>query len=182
MTANRIDIHLVQLVLNTIAETDSLDMLANQLTQLFVGALGIKGASIFVLNPASEELEVLANAGLSKDYVNKGPILVDKSIRLASNREPVIVMDTEKSDRLQYPKKAKDEGIRAIVSFPVSVRGRIIGALRLYHSKAWEVSDEEVVHLEVMARTMGIALMYFRLATALETVKETVEEIHSVWL
>ena len=32
------------------------------------------------------------------------------------------------------------------------------------------------------ARTIGIALMYFRLATAVEAVKETVGEIHSVWL
>ena len=165
-----------------ITKSENANTMANQLTQVLVGALGIKGATIFVLNPELEELEILASSGLSINYVNKGPVLVDKSIKLPSNREPVIISDVTTSDRLQYPEKAKEEEIRAIVSLPITLRGKIVGALRLYHSEVWDITERDVEHLQVVAQNIGIALMYFRLANAVLSVKETVNEVHSVWL
>ena len=87
---SKIDLEIFQVVFEVITKSENADTMANQLTQVLVGALGIKGATIFVLNPELEELEILASSGLSINYVNKGPILVDKSIKLSSNREPVI--------------------------------------------------------------------------------------------
>ena len=182
MAANKIDLDVVRLVSDTIIESDNLDVMATQATQLLVGALGIKGATLFILNPEREALEILASSGLSTDYVNKGPILVDQSIKLASNREPVVISDATASDRLQYPDKAKAEGIRSIVSFPVNVRGKIIGALRLYHSEVWETTGEDANHLQVLCQQLGMALMYFRLATTIRNVRDTINEIHPIWL
>jgi signal transduction protein with GAF and PtsI domain len=183
MTAqNKIDLDLFKLVFEAITKSDNIDIMANQITQYFVGALGIKGATIFIVNTELEELEILASSGLSMNYINKGPVLVDKSIKLAANREPVIISDVAKSDRLQYPENAREEGIKAIVSFPINLRGKIIGALRLYHSEIWEISPKEAALVQVLSGNIGIALMYFRLANAILCVKETVDDIHSVWL
>jgi GAF domain-containing protein len=179
---NKIDLDIFKLVSEVITKSDNIDTMSNQLTQILVGVLGIMGATIFVLNPELEELEILASSGLSINYINKGPILVDKSIKLAPNREPVIISDITTGDRLQYPEKAEEEGIMAIVSLPITQRGKIVGALRLYHSKVWNISETDIDYLQVLAQNIGIALMYFRLANALHTVKETVNEIHSVWL
>jgi GAF domain-containing protein len=179
---NKIDLDIFQLVFEVITKSENADTMSNQLTQVLVGALGIKGATIFVLNPELEELEILASSGLSINYVNKGPILVDKSIKLPSNREPVIISDVTTSDRLQYPENAKEEKIRAIVSLPITLRGKIVGALRLYSSEVWDITERDVEHLQVVAQNIGIALMYFRLANAVLSVKETVNEVHSVWL
>jgi len=179
---NKIDLDIFKLVLEVITKSDNIDIMSNRLTQIIVGALEIMGATIFVLNPELEELEILASSGLGINYINKGPILVDKSIKLAQNREPVIISDITTSDRLQYPEKAEEEGIMAIISLPITQRGKIVGALRLYHSKVWNVSEDDIDYLQVLAQNIGIALMYFRLANALRTVKETVNDIHSVWL
>jgi GAF domain-containing protein len=178
----KIDLDIFQLVFEVITKSENADTMANQLTQVLVGALGIKGATIFVLNPEIEELEILASSGLSINYVNKGPVLVDKSIKLPSNREPVIITDVTTSDRLQYPEKAKEEKIRAIVSLPITLHGKIVGALRLYSSQIWDIAERDIEHLQVVAQNIGVALMYFRLANALLSVKETVNEVHSVWL
>jgi len=182
MDENRINVEVVGLVSETITESENLDMMANRVTQLLVGALGIKGATIFVVNPTTESLEIVAGAGLSHDYINKGPILVDKSIALASNREPVMISDVSKSEKLQYPEKARAEGIAAIVSFPINIRGKLIGALRLYHSEPWRISDSDITHLQMLIPNLGMALKYFRLVTAVETVKDVVNEIHPIWL
>ena len=179
---SKIDLEIFQLVFEVITKSENADTMANQLTQVLVGALGLKGATIFVLNPELEELEILASSGLSINYVNKGPVLVDKSIKLSSNREPVIISDVTTSDRLQYPENAQEEEIRAIVSLPISLRGKIVGALRLYRSQVWDISERDIEHLQVVAQNIGVALMYFRLANAVLSVKETVNEVHSVWL
>jgi hypothetical protein len=155
---NKIDLDIFQLVFEVITKSENADTMANQLTQVLVGALGLKGATIFVLNPELEELEILASSGLSINYVNKGPVLVDKSIKLSSNREPVIISDVTTSDRLQYPENA------------------------LYRSQVWDISERDIEHLQVVAQNIGVALMYFRLANAVLSVKETVNEVHSVWL
>ena len=179
---SKIDLEIFQLVFEVITKSENADTMANQLTQVLVGALGIKGAAIFVLNPELEELEILASFGLSINYVNKGPILVDKSIKLSSNREPVIISDVTASDRLQYPEKAKEEDIRSIVSLPITLHGKIVGALRLYSLQVWDISERDIEHLQVIAQNIGVALMYFRLANAVLSVKETITEVHSVWL
>lgn len=179
---NRIDVGVLKLLFDAITGSTQLETMANRMTQLLVGSLGIKGATIFMVNPEFESLEVLATSGLSMNYVRKGPVLVDKSLKLASNREPVVISDVSKSDKLQYPENAKAEGIQAIVSLPITLHGVIVGALRLYDSAVWEVTEHDMEYLQVLAQNLGIAMMYFRLATALLSVKDSVDAIHSVWL
>lgn len=179
---NKISLEIYQLIIQTITSSNHLDEMADKLTQLLVGTLGIKGATIFILDPVQEELELLASTGLSIAYINKGPILIDKSIKFGANRETVIIPDTTASDQLQYPEKARQEGIRAIISNPIIVRGNIIGSLRLYHSEPWHISKDDISFMEVLAQTTGLALLCFRLANAVTNVKETVDDIHAIWL
>ncbi len=179
---NKIDLDRYRLIAGTLTESDSVESMASDLIQLLVSIFEIKGATLFILNAESEEFEILATEGLSKDYVSKGPILVDKSIHKKANRESIVISDTENTTLLQYPEKAKDEGIRSIISIPVVIRGKIIGSLRLYDSEVWDVSSEEVAYLKVLVQNIGMALMYYRLATAVNLIRETVEDIHPIWL
>ncbi len=179
---DRINIDIYKVVTRAIAASNNLEDMAAQLTHLLVGALGIKGCTIFVLNPDTEELEALASFGLSINYMNKGPVLVKKSLDHQLRGEPVVIRDVATSDRLQYPKDAQKEGIRAIISLPVKLQGRLIGVLRLYHHETWDVSERDLDSLIVFTENIGLALMYIRLLQAIKSVKETVSEIHPVWL
>jgi GAF domain-containing protein len=179
---DRIDIDIYKVVTRSIAAADNLEDMAAQLTHLLVGTLGIKGSTIFVLNPDTEELEALASFGLSINYMNKGPVLVNKSLDHQLRGEPVVIRDVATSDRLQYPKDAQKEGIRAIISLPVKLHGRLIGVLRLYHYEKWDISERDLDSLMIFTENIGLALMYIRLVQALKSVKETVSEIHPVWL
>ena len=178
----KIDIELFKVVFRAMAHSDNLEIMVNHLTQLLVAALEIKGCTIFVLNPESEELEALASFGLSMAYLQKGPILSDKSIADTFRGKPVVIPDVNSTDRLQYPQNAKEEGIGAIVSVPITFFGKIIGALRLYHSQVWDISDRDVDSLLVLAENIGLAMTYTRVLKALKTIKYTVDDIHSIWL
>ncbi|MGA7145028.1 MAG: GAF domain-containing protein, partial [Desulfobacterales bacterium] len=141
---DRINIDIYKVVTRAIAASNNLEDMAAQLTHLLVGALGIKGCTIFVLNPDTEELEALASFGLSINYMNKGPVLVKKSLDHQLRGEPVVIRDVAASDRLQYPKDAQKEGIRAIISLPVKLQGKLIGVLRLYHHETWDISERDL--------------------------------------
>ncbi len=179
---HKLDLVHFKLIVDTVFDANNPTTMGAQFTQLLVSALGVKGASIFVVNPKSEALEILATEGLSLDYLNKGPILTDQSIKLAPNLESVIIEDTRKSTLLQYPEKAEQEGVRSIVSLPVNLKGKIIGALRVYHEEPWQVSDQDLTYLNLLTRYLGMALRYFRLATVVQCTKDTLEDLHSIWL
>ncbi len=180
--SDKINLEVYKLFVRTISEAETIESMGHQLSQLIVGALGVKGAAIYILDPEKELLTLLASAGLSNDYIQKGPLLVDPNVRLRANREPVIVSDVQKSPQLQYPEAAKAEGVRALISCPVVMRGKIIGTLRLYHFEPWEISTRDLDYIDVLSRHIGMALMYFRVVRAVSEIKETVDEIHPVWL
>lgn len=179
-TQDRIDIDIFKVISRSIAESDSLQDMSDHLTQLLVGAMGIKGAGLFVLNPESGELEILASTGLSLNYLNKGPILINQSIDHQLRGEPIVIEDVSKSDRLQYPDDARQEGIGAIVSVPVQIRGKIIGRLRLYHYEPWQVSDRDLDSLQLLAETIAVAMEYTRMSNIFRFIKLQVDELYAV--
>lgn len=178
----KIDINIFKVVFRAIAHSDNLEIMADQLTQLLVAALEIKGCTIFALNPESEELEVLASFGLSIGYVNKGPILTKKSIAETLSAKPTVIRDVHDSDRLQYPEDAKKEGIGAIVSIPIVFYKKVVGALRLYHQEAWNISEEDLDSLQVLAENVGLAMTYTRVLKALRTIRYTIDDVHGLWM
>lgn len=177
----KIDIELFKLVFKAMAHSDNLEIMTNHLSQLLVAALEIKGCSIFALNPESDELEPLASFGLSMNYVNKGPIILDKSIADTFVGKPVVIRDIKGSDILQYPDDAKKEGIGAIVSIPIVFYDKVIGSLRLYHQAVWDISDKDVDSLFVLAQNIGLSMVYTRLLKAMKRIRYTIEDIHPVW-
>ncbi len=174
---DKIDIDIFKIISRSIAESDSLQDMSDHLTQLLVGAMGIKGATLFVLNPESGELEILSSTGLSLNYLNKGPILIEQSIDRQLRGEPIVIGDISRSDQLQYPEDAKREGIGAIVSVPVQIRGKIIGRLRLYHYEPWKISERDLDSLQLLAEIIAVAMEYTRMSNILRFIKSQVDEV-----
>jgi signal transduction protein with GAF and PtsI domain len=178
----KIDIDVFKVVSRAIAHSDSLEAMTAYLSQLLVAALGIKGCSIFALNPETGELEIIGTFGLRVSFLNKGPVLSKKSIARTLKGTPVVVSDIEKAKVLQYPEQTRAEGIRAIISLPVVLYGQVIGALRLYHREVWKISDRDLDSLLVLAEMIGLAMSFTRLAQGLHAVREAVGGVHMDWL
>ena len=168
----QIGIEAFKIVTKAIAHSDNLDDMSHHLAQLLVASLGIKGCALFILNPETEDLEVLASFGLSTKYLTKGPLSAPKSITETFKGKPVIIPDIAKDDTLQYPLAAQEEGIKAIVSIPVTFSNEIIGVLRLYHKDTWALSDTDLDSLHVLAGQIGLAMTYSRLRNAVKIISE----------
>lgn len=131
-----------------------------------------KGCTLMLLDEKGERLEVKSFYGLSDQYVKKGPLMADQSISDALSGRPVIIEDAGSDPRVQYPREAKKEGIASIASFPIILKERVIGVLRLYTSVPCRFSQDDIEFLSAIAMQSGIAIenakMYERVKTNFE--------------
>jgi len=179
---DRIDMDIFKVVTRAIAESDNLIVMANHLSQLMVGALDIKGCTLFALNAETRELEVLGSFGLSMNYMAKGPISAEKSIGGVLKGDPVNISDVTGTTLLQYPDDAVKEGIGSIICIPIMLYGKPVGALRLYHHKIWDISERDVDSLLILGEIIGLAMTYTRILNTLQSIKGIFDEVHPVWL
>jgi signal transduction protein with GAF and PtsI domain len=125
--------------------------------------LNIKGASLFLINSETNELELVASDGLSKKYLKKGPLSTLKSISESLREGPVAIYDVTDDPRIQYPDAAKEEGIASILAVPIYVRGEVVGAMRVYTADPWEFTLEDVNFVQSLAQMAGILVDVCRL-------------------
>jgi signal transduction protein with GAF and PtsI domain len=125
--------------------------------------LEVKGCALFLVNLQTNELEIVASDGLSKEYVNKGPLSALKSIAESLVDGPVAIYDVSDDPRIQYPEAAEKEGIASMLSVPIYVRGEIVGAMRVYTSKPWEFTLEDVNFVQALAQISGTIIDMCRL-------------------
>ncbi len=139
-------------------------------------ALDAKGCALFLFNRKSHELEVAASMGLSDEYLNKGPLSAMQSIAGSLKEGPVAVSDVADDPRIQYPEAAKKEGIASILSVPIIIREKPIGALRVYAETPWKATLEDVNFVQAVAQIGAMALemsrVYKGLKDSIEILKE----------
>lgn len=145
---------------STLAVNEVLDIIVRQITEI----MGLKGATIRLVNPKTKTLELVAATGLSEKYLNKGPVDMDKSISEALSGRPVAIYDATTDPRIQYPKEAKEEGIATLVAIPMLYKGQVIGVMRLLTSEPREFTMDEVdfacAVAELGAQAIANAKMY----------------------
>jgi GAF domain-containing protein len=125
--------------------------------------LDIKGCALFLINTATNDLELVASNGLSKEYLTKGPVSALRSIAGSLRDGPVAIDDVTDDPRIQYPEAAETEGIASILSVPIFVRGEVVGCMRVYTSEPWEFTLEDVNFVQALAQIAGILVDMCRL-------------------
>jgi signal transduction protein with GAF and PtsI domain len=131
-----------------------LDKLVSKVTQV----MALKGCAIRLLDSNRMRLELVSSQGLSDKYLLKGPVDVDRSISEAMRGKTVNIYNAQADPMVQYQKEAAEEGISSIISVPLSVKGRVIGVMRLYTAEPRKLSDEEANFVEALAEIGAIAI------------------------
>lgn len=132
-------------------------------------ALNVKGCSLLLFSPKSEELKLAGAYGLSDEYLDKGPVSSMRSIATAiQDRQPVAIYDVADDPRIQYPEAAVKEGIASILSVPIIIGDRLIGCMRVYTARPWEFSMIDVNFVQAVAQMVGMALEMCRVNKGLK--------------
>jgi CheY-like chemotaxis protein len=163
-----------------IASTLSLQTVLSLLAKGVVRIMGVKGSTVSLLGKFQAELHIMASEGLSSRYLEKGPIDLVKSIGdTVLKGEHVLIEDASGDSRVQYPEEARKEGIVSILSIPMKVRGRVMGALRLYTSEPRVFSPEEIQFLFGLAEQGALAVQRARSYEEAQLEYESLRE--SIW-
>lgn len=125
---------------STLAVNEVMDQIVRQMSE----AMGLKGATIRLVNPKTNTMELMASVGLSEKYLSKGAVDLDKSIADALSGRPVAISDAANDPRMQYPLEAKEEGIASLVAIPMLYKGKVIGVMRLVTAEPREFTMDEV--------------------------------------
>ncbi len=146
-------------VKTAISSTLNLKEVLNLIVQGVVKVMKVKGSTLSLLDKKREKLRIFAYHGLSKNYVDKGPLDASRSIgEVILKGKHVLVHEATSDPRVQYPQEAMREGIASILSVPLIVRNKIIGVLRVYTAQPREFSDEEVKFLYGFAEQVAMAI------------------------
>jgi PAS domain S-box-containing protein len=142
-------------VSSTLNLKEVLDMIAQKIPQV----MGLKGASLRLLNKDTKQLELAAYYGLSENYANKGPVSYDASIDDALAGKPVSEYDITEHRDSKYYHEAVKEGIRSILSIPMFFQQEVIGVLRLYTTKPVKYKDADLKFMSAIAEQTAIAIV-----------------------
>lgn len=143
-------LNLIKELRNTVSSSSSIyEALSNFLERLRE-TFTAKACSIRLIEESGGLSGIIAQSGLSKDYVSKGEIDLNRS---ELNREVLLgglvhVLDISTSPLIQYSKELEKEGIKSIIGIPVFAKNNeVIGILKLYFSSAREKVSEEIEEL-----------------------------------
>jgi GAF domain-containing protein len=166
--------------------TSSLDVkdILQTLTNDVAKAIGVKAATIRLLDEDNNTLRLVASYGLSEKYLNKGPISAERSIAEALKGKPVVVKNASTDKGVQYKDEKKEEGIVTILSVPIKSKENVIGVLRLYSAVPREFTEDEIMLVTALAYQGGLAIQNASLYLMLKSdMKELKDEIwsHRCW-
>jgi two-component system, NtrC family, sensor kinase len=127
-------------------------------------ALDARGSILRILNLKTGELELNAAYGLSDRYLAKGHVSSTKVIQeICEENRAIIIQDVQTDARVQYPKEAKEEGIKMMLDLPLFVGQNVVGVLRIFFDNQREFSDEELNFAVAIAEQCALAIDKARL-------------------
>jgi GAF domain-containing protein len=175
--------HALYQVAKSINSTLSLEHVLDLIVESTAKALGAKACGLRLVNDTRERLEVGATYGLSREYVDKGPVEIKNSqidVEALSNRV-VRVRDAAYDARVQYPREAASEGIASMLVVPITVRDFAIGVMRVYTAEPHEFTDDEVEFLRAVANLGGLAIENARVYETLQAQFESIRRERIPW-
>ena len=176
-------LNVFQAVTKAVSSTLDVNEIIHMIVKKIPEVMNLKAATIRLLDDTGKKLRMVAAYGLSEKYLNRGPVDTEENIIEALNEKPVAIYDVSTDPRLKYQKEAEEEGIKSMLTLPITAKGRVIGVLRLLTGWPRNFADQEIDFAASLAEQCGTAIenarMYERQYREVQYLK-TMEEISKV--
>jgi len=155
------------------------DELLNLIARIVVEKLGVKACSVRLLDEETGEMVLKAVYGLSREYIDKGPVVVWKSPLkdVIMKGETVYIEDASTDPRVQYPEEARKEGIKSMLCLALMINGKPIGALSVYTDRPRRFTIDEIWLLQSIANHAALAIQKARFYESLIQVERLHKEL-----
>jgi GAF domain-containing protein len=170
-------------IAQALTSTLELQPLLRQVLAATVMEMGLKAASVRLLDKSGKRLELVAAHGLSERYLAKGSVEVSQSPldqRLLTG-ETVALFDVAGEEGFQYPAAAAAEGIRSVLAVPLRVKERVVGVMRVYSAQPRAFTQVGTTFLQSVAGLVAVSIENAKLYQALRVRYEGLKEDVSEW-
>ncbi len=142
----------------TIGASYELDKTLNLIVSRLPAVMNLKAATIRLIEEPKGALALKAAYGLSREYLERGPLDEELATYYVREGDPVIIPDATRDIHTIYHKEAESEGVRGILAVPIFVREEIIGILRLLSAEVRYFSDADINFAMAVAEQAGLAV------------------------
>jgi PAS domain S-box-containing protein len=176
----------LQAVTTVLSQSLTSQQVASAVIEQGMKSLNAYAGTVAIVNDSETEFEIVASLGFPQEVVEKwrrfplnAPVAIADAVR---EKLPVIIGNVaEWIDR--YPALgplSSITGSKALVAFPLVVKGRTIGALGLSFLEAQNFSDEDSAFMLALAQQCAQALERARLYEAERRLRTEAEEANRI--
>ncbi|MFH2124229.1 MAG: GAF domain-containing protein [Pseudomonadota bacterium] len=166
----------VQEISALVNSTLDLDTVLNTIVERLPRSMGCKACTIRLLRPQTNQLELVASHGISKEYLQRGEIEEEKNIVLALSGEPVSIYNVNHDERVLYKENMAKEGIKSLLAVPLKVKGEVIGIIRILSENHHCFTSSEINFAVTIAEIGGTAIQNARTYRQITLLFNQVEE------
>ncbi len=141
-----------------IGETRQLDKVLDLIVSRLPEVMRLKACTIRLIESTKGKMELKAAYGLSRHYLERGPLDDELATYFILNGEPVVIPDATTDVHTLYHQEAASEGVGSILAVPISVQGEIIGMLRLLTADVRYFSSADINFAMSVAEQGGVAI------------------------
>jgi signal transduction histidine kinase len=126
--------------------------------------MGVRGASIKLLDDSGKKLLFASTYGLSENYLAKGAIEIEKSPinRRIIQGSFVAMGRIEEADYFQYPEDIRKEGIASMVCLPLRVEKMPLGVFCIYSDVSYSFSEGDIKFFSLLSDLTALAIETLR--------------------
>ena len=141
-----------------IGETRQLDKILDLIVSRLPEVMNLKACTIRLIESTKGTMELKAAHGLSRDYLDRGPLDDELATYFILKGEPVVIPDATTDIHTLYHQQAANEGVGSILAVPISVKGEPIGMLRLLTAEVRFFSSADINFAMAVAEQSGVAI------------------------
>jgi PAS domain S-box-containing protein len=164
-----------------LSSTDDLGAAAKRLVKIVLENEGLDGGAVYLLNPETEALDLVAHRGLSAGFAKRASHFAAAPVRdrLASAKQPL--------SREQAPplagilRRLRREGLLALEALPIQYGGQVVAVLAVGARVRGEFPAKERQAIDALATQAGGAIARIRAEQSMRTSRQLLEKtIHTL--
>ncbi len=171
LTVKMNELNTLYKVSEQISHSLDLQTTLDNISKLAVNITKTDACSLRLLNPNTNQLEIMSSTGLSKKYMQKGSLKIGQGVGgyVAKKGVAVSIPDLKKDKRLKYTTYIENEGLKSLVSVPIKdADEKVIGIISLYKREEYNFPKEIVGIISTFANNVSVCIKNARLFETIE--------------
>jgi signal transduction protein with GAF and PtsI domain len=161
-------------VSQTVTSPIYLDEMLDLVVEMAAKVMRAPVCTLRLIDPHGTELVMRSVNSTGVDFHHRPPIKVGEGVSglAVRDRKPVRILDIRTNPLYPFRDLAQKEGLVSMLSVPLTVRERVIGALNCYTTQQRHFSDSEVALFSTLANQTALAIENAHLVTNAAIVRE----------